>query len=1012
MGTAVLLKKTAPPPPVIPNMGPSAPWDGTGGKGYTVFPLENIGSGPKPIAQWDVPEYQEFTTDFKIGVVASHRDGVQKVTFYCEGNSGISIQDVTTPSMNPRTNVFEYWVNLKVASGYFDLVGGDIEVYAEVFPGAPSTQTRVIGRRLVANPNNILQTTQAKIFWDKSAAGDGNDGSTPALARKTWSGICTRVYQTIGGYNAPEICIVRDGSHALSTSIPFTPIPKRYIVLRPATAAELSGTGIPTPTNIVLTSPSGRRENGGIFFIRKIRLQDITLDIGKANGFQINGHAHFLRTKIIDSNIDDGSVCDYSLNSYATPGGYSLFSSVNNTSTWTESTKRIRANIAGALDSPGATPAFKQGSIGQVTVGSPMWAKVKVIGGTGVVVGKIVTAIKKWADDTIEVDESIATTPGDLSNPQIALQITMDITTNATWVEATKTIRQVGAFKGGGPGPAQVINGGSISWCKLTVNGTGISANKVVTGVLKISNDEITVDQSIAITPGDLSAGDISVKVSTWVGNGVAISAVDTFESFKVWNDLSAVPLLPLYQASLTGEKMILAGFKAKETLYTGDGVTTAFSGAVLTSPPVQPNMIRLYWTSGGIARTVMDTGNQGLGGDSTFYTTYFVSSSINYSTGAINLTFKSSYKPDNGTLIQAEYVATANYHEMVCVPSSNPSGSTIRKLVEWINTFYSSEGWRADNGTTQVPTDFSWVEPQDLAVFALTDVGGATKKKSVLLKSRFFCEDCTATKAHFSWSGAHLQRNTVTDPSFGEAFILCRCLLNCRALNWNTDAFALWGANRQHIDLIQLYGKIWDNCVFFNVIGKGITPGSGASCVVQPIFMDHANSLATKQANLIPWYYPIAAYRNIVFVNTYQDFSGVHSQLNGSHKHVLFYNLSHMRGGLPLGRFLVRTDGINNPFVNDGDVVFGGCIFDGEDSANPSFSPGTASFTWVGRNAFRYGTAFGSNPITGDPQIGTDGIPSVGSPCIDQLGTNWPIKVDVVNSTRSNADVGAYEKV
>ena len=99
-----------------------------------------IGSGAgadaKAIARWDVVPYQTFDDLFEIGVVAFHINGIDRVEFSLDGGPWTAVKEMT---LNPRTNVVEYWVALDAARS----PDGPVEVRAIAYPkkGVP----RVLG---------------------------------------------------------------------------------------------------------------------------------------------------------------------------------------------------------------------------------------------------------------------------------------------------------------------------------------------------------------------------------------------------------------------------------------------------------------------------------------------------------------------------------------------------------------------------------------------------------------------------------------------------------------------------------------------------------------------------------------------------------------------------------------------------------------------------------------------------------------------------------------------------
>jgi hypothetical protein len=126
---------------------PGDGWDGPTPQPATVGSPGDLGYETKPIARWDVVPYQVFRDEFKIGVVAFHQNGVDRVEFSVNDGPWVS---TTTPVLNDRTGVTEYTVTLDPAS----FAEGDIaEVRAVVYPvsGIP---------RVLAGDYDISRTYQ------------------------------------------------------------------------------------------------------------------------------------------------------------------------------------------------------------------------------------------------------------------------------------------------------------------------------------------------------------------------------------------------------------------------------------------------------------------------------------------------------------------------------------------------------------------------------------------------------------------------------------------------------------------------------------------------------------------------------------------------------------------------------------------------------------------------------------------------------------------------------------
>jgi hypothetical protein len=85
------------------------------------------GYDAKAIARWDVVPYQTFTSDFNIGVVAFHVNGIDRVEFSANGGPWVPVREM---QLNPQSGVWEYTAQLRGA----DYVDGPLEVRAVAWP--------------------------------------------------------------------------------------------------------------------------------------------------------------------------------------------------------------------------------------------------------------------------------------------------------------------------------------------------------------------------------------------------------------------------------------------------------------------------------------------------------------------------------------------------------------------------------------------------------------------------------------------------------------------------------------------------------------------------------------------------------------------------------------------------------------------------------------------------------------------------------------------------------------
>jgi hypothetical protein len=136
------------------------------GSGQTLTPgattndeAEASGNGEDAIARWDFVPHQTYTAAIKVGVVAFHESGIQKVSFQANGGT---VVEVSTPSLNSTSGVVEHWVSLAPAAS-----DGVVEVQAIAYP--VNGITRVLTIELYSNGED----TASELV--RYVATDGND---------------------------------------------------------------------------------------------------------------------------------------------------------------------------------------------------------------------------------------------------------------------------------------------------------------------------------------------------------------------------------------------------------------------------------------------------------------------------------------------------------------------------------------------------------------------------------------------------------------------------------------------------------------------------------------------------------------------------------------------------------------------------------------------------------------------------------------------------------------------
>lgn len=91
-------------------------------------PATGPGSNAKAIARWNCVPFQSVEGVFEVGVVAFHRNGIDRVEFSTNGGPWVAVREMT---QNPRTGTFEYWVRCRRE---FFGKGDTIELRAVAYP--------------------------------------------------------------------------------------------------------------------------------------------------------------------------------------------------------------------------------------------------------------------------------------------------------------------------------------------------------------------------------------------------------------------------------------------------------------------------------------------------------------------------------------------------------------------------------------------------------------------------------------------------------------------------------------------------------------------------------------------------------------------------------------------------------------------------------------------------------------------------------------------------------------
>lgn len=218
------------------------------------------GADEDAIAHWDAVPHQTFSGTLKLGVVAYHIRGINRVEFQAENGTPIA---VTEMAMNSDTGEIEYFVTVD-ASDYPD---GPAEFEAIVYPTAGVPR---ILPRLFLNPNSggTLTTGVVKyVSWTlgHDTEGDGTEGAP----YKTILG--AMLDKDPNGQTSGKTIYLMAGDHfAVGRVYPqFPSSGDQYCTIRPAPGLDKD--------DVTYDGKTGLAGDDGGTFAFKVKFYDVTI---------------------------------------------------------------------------------------------------------------------------------------------------------------------------------------------------------------------------------------------------------------------------------------------------------------------------------------------------------------------------------------------------------------------------------------------------------------------------------------------------------------------------------------------------------------------------------------------------------------------------------------------------------------------------------------------------------------------------------------------------------------
>lgn len=142
------------------------------------------GATAKAIARWNVVPWQTFTGPFRVGVVAFHMNGIEKVSFRVNSGPWIEVREMT---LNPSSGTPEYWIEIDPR----DYPDGALSISALVSPtlGVPrvlqgeiDSTTLSTGEHSLLVFGNFRGTLPSVTRWVCSVTGDDTNNTGDATS--------------------------------------------------------------------------------------------------------------------------------------------------------------------------------------------------------------------------------------------------------------------------------------------------------------------------------------------------------------------------------------------------------------------------------------------------------------------------------------------------------------------------------------------------------------------------------------------------------------------------------------------------------------------------------------------------------------------------------------------------------------------------------------------------------------------------------------------------------------
>jgi hypothetical protein len=277
---------------------------GTGFSGPTAQPASVGTPGvdgyeAKAIARWDVVPFQTFSNYFFIGVVAFHREGINRVEFSANGGAWVAVSQT---SINPLTQVTEYNAVLKAS----DFPDGLLEVRAVAYPniGVPrvlagalnSTAASENGEHSMYLTANSGGSLKGAVRYVSTSGSDSNDGLTPQTAKATSNAAAFSITQAQGNSDGGIIYLL-PGAHTLTTALFNTNSNTNFRWMTVTSAPGSSAADV----SIVGST-------GSVFNSKLVKFENVSIAGVIASGGPLEDYVWFDNVRFLGPGQDIGSV--------------------------------------------------------------------------------------------------------------------------------------------------------------------------------------------------------------------------------------------------------------------------------------------------------------------------------------------------------------------------------------------------------------------------------------------------------------------------------------------------------------------------------------------------------------------------------------------------------------------------------------------------------------------------------------------------------------------------------